>query len=392
MDKTIENKLFDEFRNGAASMCLEYFKEKEDWEEAPTEYLAYSDTDKVLSKIKERTEAFDDIAWPMGRGDSFPLAEEIIRNLDSCSTDKQRENYIIDILVVFKDWAAIFSPIAEINEMKKAIELSQNDDEYGMLERYKDSLDYLEGLHDHYLEIMEKPKDGTIEYYFDLWHRCYRQFCRMLAAELAKYGMNLLEIQNKRGIWLVEKLDTLSIQAYFGISNNFGYANNLLEELNAPNTNHLIFTERNHVISNLPSQQIQILKESIEQNVKHTNSNIPSSPVITISQSDKTPTRKNKKRGRRSVPFEDNIIGDDEKKGALIKTLHALIDGRKGREVALIIYTCVARGLLHKPTFKQVEVAFGFIGDKSGYNRYMSNPKNFSNEEIEGMSHNFDSI
>lgn len=250
MDKTIENKLFDEFRNGAASMCLEYFKEKEDWKDAPNEYLAYNDTDKVLSQIKERTEVFDDIAWPMGRGDSFPLAEELISNLDSCSTDKQRENYIIDILVVFKDWAAIFSPIAEINEMKKAIELSQNDDEYGMLEQYKDSLDYLEGLHDHYLEIMEKPKEGTIEYYFNLWHRCYHQFCSMLAAELAKYGMNLLEIQNKRGIWLVEKLDTLSIQAYFGISNNFGYANNLLEELNAPTTQHLIFTVHNGVKSN----------------------------------------------------------------------------------------------------------------------------------------------
>lgn len=267
MDKTIENKLFDEFQHGAASMYLEYFKEKEEKTDTPTEYLIYKDADKVLSEIKERTEAFDDIAWPMGRGDSFPLAEEIIVNLDSCATDKQRENYIIDILEVFRNWAAIFSPVAEIKEWKRAIELSKKDDEFGMLEHYKESLDYSEGLHDHYLEIMNKPKEGTIEYYFNLWHRCYHLFCDMLAAELAKYGINLLEIQNKRGIWLVEKLDTLSVQAYFGITNNFTYANNLLEELDAPNTKHLIFTSHDGIITNrLATAQSRSLPVGLQTN------------------------------------------------------------------------------------------------------------------------------
>lgn len=389
MDKTIENKLFDEFRtNGAASMCLEYFKEKEIWKDTPPKYLAYNDTEKVLSRIKERTEAFDETAWPMGLGDSFPLAEEITANLDSSTTDKQRENYIIDILEIYKDWAAIFSPIAEINKMKQAIELSQNDDEFGLLERYKDSLDYLEGLHDHYLEIMDKPKEGTMEYYLNFWYRCYNMFCRMLAAILAKNGINLLEIQHKRGIWLVDKLESTSIQLFFGLTNNTNYANHLLEELDAPNTQHLILTERNNIISNWLSKQYQTPIEPVTQ----CDALYKIRATETSNQGEIAPKRKTKRSGRHTAPFEANIIGDDAKKESLMELLRKLINGRKGREVALIIIACIERGLLHKPTYSQVKGAFGEIGDKSGYNRYVNYPGKFSNVEKEGMRRNFDSI
>ena len=354
MDKTIENKLFDEFRtNGAASMSLEYFKEKEDCKDTPTEYLLYNDTNKVLSRIKERTEAFCEIAWPMGLGDSFPLAEEIIANLNSCATDKQKENYIISILEVFKDWAAVFSPVAEINEMRKAIELSQNDDEFEMLGHYKKSLVYLGGLHDHYLEIMKNPKEGTVEYYLDLWHRCYHHFCRMLAAELAKNGVNLLEIQYKRGIWIVEKLDILSIQAYFGITNNYTYANNLLEELDAPNTKHLILTERNGKETTREEWEKSMNNESIE----YFSSELP----------------KRKGRPKTQIPkmMIDLLLGNEMERKRTLSLLHSAIDGKIGKEVAFVIYACYkANKLTSKPPYSTMKQEFGDIGNESGFNRY----------------------
>ena len=61
--------------------------------------------------------------------------------------------------------------------------------------------------------------------------------------------------------------------------------------------------------------------------------------------------------------------------------MHRLIDGKIGKDVAIIIGALIDQGVILKPTFKQVENEFGNIGNRSGYNRYINIYKNYITED-----------
>lgn len=86
--------------------------------------------------------------------------------------------------------------------------------------------------------------------------------------------------------------------------------------------------------------------------------------------------------------FRDNIMGSELEKDRLLKILHILIDGHKGKRVALVIWGCVDLGLMHKPSYSQVAKEFAGIGAKSGYNNYANNPNKFADEEKNGIKQN----
>ena len=75
-------------------------------------------------------------------------------------------------------------------------------------------------------------------------------------------------------------------------------------------------------------------------------------------------------KGIKDVSFKDCLLVDD--KDELLKLLHNLIDGKKGKFVAKVIKVCCDNGLMEKPTFTQVMDEFGDIGNKSGYNKYVA--------------------
>lgn len=76
------------------------------------------------------------------------------------------------------------------------------------------------------------------------------------------------------------------------------------------------------------------------------------------------------KRGRKVIPFADCLLDPKEQH---LKKLHSLIDGRKGKNVALVIKASIQLGwLLCKPTFTQLQNEFGNIGNASGYNHQMN--------------------
>lgn len=77
--------------------------------------------------------------------------------------------------------------------------------------------------------------------------------------------------------------------------------------------------------------------------------------------------------------FRDCILIDD--KDGLLKVLHRLIDGKIGKFVTEVIWCCLDKGLIKKPTFPQVQEEFGNIGNKTGYHKYMATLM-FSPEEI----------
>lgn len=92
------------------------------------------------------------------------------------------------------------------------------------------------------------------------------------------------------------------------------------------------------------------------------------------------PNREGAKRS--NTTFADRING--EGKADVLAKLHTFIDGKKGKDVALIIRAAMAKGLITKPTFREVANEFGDIGNKAGYNSYMK--YQFSEEELTSIS------
>jgi hypothetical protein len=87
------------------------------------------------------------------------------------------------------------------------------------------------------------------------------------------------------------------------------------------------------------------------------------------------------KRGRnKGGTFADCIIATGEERGRLLARFHQLIDGHKGRRVALVVTIAIEQRLIHKPTFPQLQDEFGEIGVKSGYASQMRD-RSFTDEE-----------
>lgn len=87
-------------------------------------------------------------------------------------------------------------------------------------------------------------------------------------------------------------------------------------------------------------------------------------------------------RGRPKATLKDKMI--DDPGGEKLQEIHAKMNGKKGKDAALIILACIDKGWMMKPTFTQVSNEFGDIGCRAGYNKYL-NACYFTKEEIEGV-------
>lgn len=103
-------------------------------------------------------------------------------------------------------------------------------------------------------------------------------------------------------------------------------------------------------------------------------------------------TAKAQKKKRNTVETSEIrgcLLVQADKKDELLKKLHLLIDGKKGKAVALVIRLCVELGLMSRPTFTVLKVEFPGIGNKSGYNtHYREFETRYPKEEIDGMKAN----
>ena len=170
---------------------------------------------------------------------------------------------------------------------------------------------------------------GSIESYFHTWLIAYKSFSEKLAVILAERGISLEAIQEEYSIKIFDGFD---IEEHWRLFETRERAEKVLSKL---------------------------------YNVK----------VVP------------KQRGRKVGNFRDKILGSEEMKEKLLTKLHSLIEGKKGKDVALVIALCVQLSKITKPTFTQVKNEFGDIGNKSGYNRYVANLKLYTDNEIIGMKH-----
>lgn len=90
-----------------------------------------------------------------------------------------------------------------------------------------------------------------------------------------------------------------------------------------------------------------------------------------------------KKRGRQVKPFADCIVIPD--KQGLLGLLHQRLDGKRGKEVYLVINVLVSKGvLMPSPTYTQLKREFGNIGSDSAKTKY-NGLRQFTDEEKEGV-------
>lgn len=181
MNRNLENSFFKEFGvDGAATMALEMAMFK--YAGVGNGTISRPDyPNGVLAEIKQRTEKFD--AWPHdGVSNYCPLFDEIDDNIRSCNSNKQEITiYVEYILRKLQNFAFLYS-----------------------LKR--DKLDAISNCVDLY----------SLEHFFLTWIQAYKTFGERLAFTLAKRGINLLEIQKKYRISIIDRLDVNDLWMYFG--------------------------------------------------------------------------------------------------------------------------------------------------------------------------------
>lgn len=74
------------------------------------------------------------------------------------------------------------------------------------------------------------------------------------------------------------------------------------------------------------------------------------------------------------------VLGNDEKKGRTLKTLHELIGDGKAAHASKILKAAMKASAIIKPTFTQIKREFPNIGNESGFNNQML--KTHSDEDI----------
>ena len=92
-------------------------------------------------------------------------------------------------------------------------------------------------------------------------------------------------------------------------------------------------------------------------------------------------------KGRPKETLKDKMINDTD--GTKLKKIHKVMDGKKGKDAALIVLACIQKGWMQKPTFTQVTREFGEIGTQQGFTKYL-NKNMFSQDEIEGAKNSLD--
>lgn len=267
MDKTIENKFFEAFKfGGVVHECIDWVRYTYNLPpmkpNAPTEErgdgLEQREADEKWDKyyketlpkeILEATEAFDDVTMSM----DSPLMSEIEANLNDCQTDAQREKYLFSLLKPFGESgcniARVYVPIAELNQLKEAIDECEkgkaywqtvpeneqlknaNDEPVGtpkeqieacdsMCKRYQEQIDWVLYVNRQFIDLTctNKDKEGSVErclrYFFGVMHR----YANRLDALLLTYGIDLLRLQRESGLYLKSSRQISDIDWYMGSS------------------------------------------------------------------------------------------------------------------------------------------------------------------------------
>ena len=401
MNKTIEKEFFEAFKwGGVVNNCIEWMRyiynlppikpgdskgcESLQNKEAKDKFDNFYK--EILPKdILEKTEAFNDkVIMNM----DSPLMDEIEANLNECKTEVERERYLLSLLKPFGDIpsgcgiARIYHPKVEIKRLEseivdferdKAFWQKREEDELvedvngksagtskeqieacnSMIEERKEQIDWVLYVNRRFCELTGKFEDGarwmqkgTGEHCLSAFIRIMSVFADRLDALLLTYGIDLMKLQEISGLYLKSHRLITDIDVYVGSRD-------------------------------LAQKYIDDLSKLDGQQQPENNREIADEKSLSGKQEKKEIL----KRGRRSKLFKDYLQNDD---GSKLQTLHDVMSGKGGKEVALVIKVAIQIGWITKPTYKAVADEFGDIGNRSNYNKYINGDK-FTSDEIVGI-------
>lgn len=403
MNKAIESKFFEAFKwGGVVDKCISWMrytynlpkmKPSDNDEKQQSEETGKEDEKwdifyrEVLPKeILEATEAFDDTV--IKYMDS-PLMDEIEANLNECQTDAQKERYLFSLLKPFGEspsgcgFANVYHPIAEINHIKDEIKelertkanwqavgesepLKSGDIDYkkqveacdSMIKRRKEQIEWVLYVNDRFCNLTGRFEDGAKWMQVGTVENCLSDFCcivhefaNRLDALLLTYGIDLMKLQRESGLYLKNHRRITDIDYFIGS-----------REL----------TKR--YIDALPKEPTEVPKQDIvKSQQKHPKQQQKSQPA--------------RGKGRPKETLKDKMINDAD--GSKLQKMHTVMNGKKGKDAALIILACIKKGWMPKPTFTQVAEEFGDIGTQQGFTKYL-NENQFTKDEIEGAINSLD--
>jgi hypothetical protein len=134
-----------------------------------------------------------------------------------------------------------------------------------------------------------------------------------------------------------------------------------------------------NVINNITTdtnkkENICIPKTDEENNISEPDNKAPIQTEAPEEQQDESSNDKHSEFSKR--------VMNKENTNNVVNKLKSLIEGKKGKDVALIIRAAINKGIITRPTFTEVTETFGNIGNKSGYNKYMKE-RSFTDSEID---------
>lgn len=264
--------------------------------------------DGVVAEIRERTEAFN--TWPWGGVEnSSPLMDEIADNLMTMQSEC-REMYAEELICKMQTWTWLYS-------------LS------------KEKLD----------AVSNSVVEFSVEMYFHEWRNAFRTFTEKLAVIFAKIGINILEIQNRCGITIIERLDVNDLWVDFGTPQLAAYHLSRLNE----------------------SARVEVGFSDVRKSKKSQTKEEAEACILTL------------------------LNGDTRTKSKTIELLHYYLDGKRGKHAALVVEACVKSKRMVKPTFSDLKLAFDLKGSHQSFNNYYGSfqtPKD--KKELEEMIKVFD--
>lgn len=287
MIRDLENKFFREFQyDGAAIMTLDMMH---------FEYCGIGNgtagrkdyPDGVLAEIRQRTEKYsDENAWPWGGVENCsPLMDEIADNLMTMQLDC-RQMYAEELICKMQTWTWLYS-------------LS------------KEKLD----------AVSNSVVEFSVEMYFHEWRNAFRSFAEKLAVILAKLGINILDIQNRCGITIIERLEVNNLWMDFRTPQLAEY---YLSRLNQPN-------------------------------------------LADVDQKKPRKSKKERTKNEAEAHFLTLLYGDTRTRAKTLELLHYYLDGKIGKGAACVVEACVKSKRLAKPSFADLQPVFDLQGSHQAF-------------------------
>lgn len=247
MTQDIEKAFFKAFElGGAANMCLKWVRHKYDLEFLPKgNNASIEDVEKMYDEMEQvsidYTNRFD--FKTIENGVDSPIIAEIENNLKECTSEPEKLRYLFSLITPFGNWAMMLHPKAQIERYRAAIaECEQRLREWqnkrqfidgntgkvvnpqeqveaceNAIQEYREWIQRLDDNSKRFKEIIYATTSGsTVEWCCFKWFSYVLQYANRLDALLLTYGIDLIELQKRCGVYLLDSRSITDVEYYIG--------------------------------------------------------------------------------------------------------------------------------------------------------------------------------